>query len=199
MVTQMEEGPMTPKRKGREAAAPAQSRTVLAEYDASALVGLRTVVQDAVVLIVDAEGEECVHVPNLRGLEAAAAVRRCLVPVKLRGAEIRAMRKIMRLTLAALAERMDAKTAPETISRWETESQPMGGYAEKIFRLLVCDALHMEAPAVDYDGSKIAQLRVVDPWVADPEYRLPELCFQQVRFKERSGPLIEAYAEKQAA
>jgi DNA-binding transcriptional regulator YiaG len=174
-------------------------REILREFDASALVGLRTVVKDVAVLTIDANGEECVHIPNMRGLLAAAAIQRCITPIRLRGSEIRAMRKILKLTLAAMAEQMDAKTAPETLSRWESEAQPMGGFAEKVFRLLVCEALHEEAPAVDYDGSKIAKLRVMDPWAADPEFKLPELCFQQVTFKQQSGVLLEAYVEKRAA
>jgi DNA-binding transcriptional regulator YiaG len=187
------------KKNNDGAGAAASLGEILEEYDASAIVGLRTVVKDVAVLTIDANGEECVHIPNMRGLLAAAAIQRCITPIRLRGSEIRAMRKIMRLTLAAMAEQMDAKTAPETLSRWESEAQPMGGFAEKVFRLLVCEALHEEAPAVDYDGSKIAQLRLIDPWAADPDFALPELCFQQVTFKQQSGVLLEAYVEKRAA
>ena len=172
---------------------------VVAEYDATALVGLRVVVRDAAIVYTDLEGEEVISVPNLRGLQASAAVARCLTPIKLRGWELRAMRKIMRLTLGGLAERLDAKTASETISRWESESQPIGGYAEKVIRLLVCDALHKEAAGVGYDGSKIAQLRVLDPWMADKSFELAPLEFCTVKLKEESGDLVDTWDVNRAA
>jgi DNA-binding transcriptional regulator YiaG len=181
-------------------AAPSPERQVVDEFDATALVGLKVKVCKAARVYQDDDGETVYNVPNLRGLQAASAVARCLMPIKLRGAELRAMRKLMRLTLAGLAERLDAKTAPETISRWESEAQPMGGYAEKVFRLLVCDALHKEAPGIGYDGSKIAQLRVLDPWLMDKSFEVPYLKFQIVKVKEgASGNIVDAWDAKMAA
>jgi hypothetical protein len=37
------------------------------------------------------------------------------------------MRKIMDLTLAELDKKLDERTATETVSRWASEAQPMGG------------------------------------------------------------------------
>jgi DNA-binding transcriptional regulator YiaG len=119
----------------------------LDRYDASALIGLRTIVRDAAIERVDEDGVHSVELPKMRELAASAAVARCLTPIRLRGAEIKAMRKIMGLTLAELAKELDERTAPETVSRWESEAQPMGGYLEKLLRLLVCKALRRERPA----------------------------------------------------
>jgi DNA-binding transcriptional regulator YiaG len=170
----------------------------LEDYDASALVGLHTIVCDAAIERVDTSGERTVEVPKLRELSASAAVSRCLMPIRLRGAEIKAMRKIMRLTLGDLAKRLDDRTAPETISRWESEAQPMGGYAEKILRLLVCEELKKEAPGIDYDGSKIAHLKVVDPWRADSNYKAPPVTLTYMPMRV-DHTVIEAWNEKKAA
>src|SRR5690348_4522621 len=72
----------------------------LETYDATAHVGLRTVVCGAAIERVDEEGETTIELPKSRELRAAAAVARCLMPDKLQGSEIKAMRKIMGLTLA---------------------------------------------------------------------------------------------------
>lgn len=167
---------------------------ILDRFDATKVVGLRVYVENAAVQEKDATGEITVEIPQLKGLLASAAVSRCLMPIRLRGHEIRAIRKIAGLTLAKLAERMDTKAAPETISRWETGSQPIGGYAEKVLRLLICEALHGDAQGVSYDASIIANLRVLDPWITNKNYEVPYLEFQLVKMKEReSGSVVDAW------
>ena len=130
---------------------------------------------------------------------ASVAVVRCLTPIKLRGSELKAIRKILGLTLAELATSLDERTAPETISRWESEAQPMGGYAEKLLRLMVCEALHKHAPGIAYNASMIANLKVRDPWRADPDYKVPCVELHLVHMKEESGSIIDAWNEKMAA
>lgn len=174
--------------------------SVLATYDATAIVGLKTIVCNAAIRRVDDDGEETIEMPKQRELLASAAVTRCLVPIRLRGSEIKAMRKIMKLTMAELAKKLDDRTAPETVSRWEADTQPMGGYAEKILRLLVCETLKGEAPGVEYNGSMIAQLRLIDPGRIDPNYEAPTVCLKLISLKEeKSGHIIEAWNAKQAA
>jgi DNA-binding transcriptional regulator YiaG len=164
---------------------------VLEEYDATQLVGLRTIVCGAAILH---DEEDCaVEVPRLRNLLAAAAVARCLMPIRLRGHEVKAIRKIMRCTLTELAKKMDERAAPETVSRWESDAQLMGGYAEKILRLVACEALTAEAPGVEYAASMIANLIVIDPWKADAGFEVPPIVLSMVRIKERSGSIIDAY------
>jgi len=167
-------------------------RQLLEEYDATILVGLRTIVRNAAIEYTD--GDKTIEVPKLRELMASAAVVRCLMPIRLRGAEMKAMRKIMRMTLADLAKKLDERTAVETVSRWESEAQPMGGYVEKLLRLQVCEALKGEAPGIAYDGSMIANLQVIDPWKADPNYAVPAIVLELVKIKQQSGPVIEAWA-----
>ncbi|RYC29383.1 DUF1870 family protein [Lichenibacterium minor] len=137
--------------------------------------------------------EDTVELPKLQELMAAAAIARCLMPERLRGHEIKAMRKILRMTLAELADGMDSKTAVETVSRWESDAQPMGGYAEKVLRLLVCERLHEKAPGIAYDGAMISALKQIDPWRADPNYDLPAIEIELMLLKQ-NGHVEEAWA-----
>lgn len=168
-------------------------------YDATSHVGLRTIVCNAAIERIDAEGEETIELPKQRELRASAAVVRCLIPDKLQGWEIKAMRKIMGLTLAELAKKLDERTAPETVSRWEADTQPMGGYAEKVLRLLVCESLSKEAPGIEYNGTMLADLRVQDPWKINPEYQVPPVVLHLIQLKEQSGSIIETWNDRRAA
>jgi DNA-binding transcriptional regulator YiaG len=171
----------------------------LDEYDATALVGLKIVVHGAALERIDESGEASVELPKLRELMATAAVVRCLVPIRLRGSEIKAMRKILGWTLAELAKKLGDRTAPETVSRWENEVQPMGGFAEKLLRLLVCEELSKDAHGVGYHAAMIANLKVTDPWRGNPDYALPPLHLELMRMKETSGSIIETWDAKMAA
>jgi DNA-binding transcriptional regulator YiaG len=168
-------------------------------YDATVFVGLRTIVMDAAIERIEDDGEATIELPKPHELVAAAAIERCLIPVKLRGTEVKVMRKIMKMTLSDLAEKLDGKTAAETVSRWESEAQPMGGYAEKVFRLVVCETLKEHAPGIDYTASMIANLNVLDPWRSDPDYQVPAVELSLVRLKECSGSIIEAWNAKKVA
>lgn len=176
-----------------------RAERTLAMYDATVFVGLRTVVYDAAIERIEDDGETTVELPKLPELLASAAVSRCLLPVRLRGPEIKAMRRIMKLTLADMAKRLDEKTATETVSRWESESQPMGGYAEKLLRLLVCEEVRENAPGIEYNASMIANLKVRDPWRTDPSYEIPPVELWLLPLKERTGTIIEAWNEKKVA
>jgi DNA-binding transcriptional regulator YiaG len=169
-------------------------------YDATPLIGLCTIVHNGAIRHVDEQGEESIEIPKMRELAASAAVARCLMPVRLRGAEMKAMRKIMGMTIQDLAKNLDERTAPETISRWETEAQAMGGYVEKLLRLLVCETLCEAAPGVPYEAKKIAYLKVLDPWRGREAFEVPAVEFSLVRLREKEGaPLIDAWDLKMAA
>jgi hypothetical protein len=88
--------------RGDEPRGPTEQK--LEVYDATALVGLRTIVCGAAIERTNEDGEKTVELPKLPELLAAAAISRCLTPARLRGTEIRALRKIMRLTLNDLVD-----------------------------------------------------------------------------------------------
>jgi DNA-binding transcriptional regulator YiaG len=173
------------------------STRILPVYDASVEVGLCVHVHNAATERTDEGGEVTVELPKLVELLAAAAVARCLMPIKLRGSEIKAMRKIMGMTLADLAGRLDERTAPETVSRWESEAQPMGGYAERLLRLLVCEKLQKQAPGIEYNASMIADLRV--PGRLDPTSEPPCVQLWLIHLKEESGAIIDAWNDAKKA
>lgn len=75
----------------------------------------------------------------------------------------------------------------------------MGGYAEKILRLLVCESLKSESPGIEYNGSMIAHLNVKDPWRADQHYVVPNVVLTLIQMKEQSGSIIETWNAKKAA
>lgn len=182
-----------------EAVKEAITERTLEIYDATAHVGLRTLVCNAAIERVDESGEETIELPKQKELRASAAVVRCLMSEKLQGWEIKAMRKIMGLTLAEMAKKLDERTAPETVSRWEADAQPMGGYADKVLRLLVCETLSKEAPGIEYSGTMLAELRVRDPWKADSDYQMQPVVLHLIQLKEQSGSIIETWNDRRAA
>jgi len=177
----------------------AERRQTLEMHDVSDLIGLRVIVANAVQEVIDDDNETSVEVPDIESLSAAAAVVRCLTPIRLLGAELRAIRKIAGWTAAELAAKMGEKTSWETISRWENEKQPMGGYAEKVFRLVVCEALKEEARGVGYEAGAIAKLIVIDPWRTDQEFRVPPMVFDRVKVRENRAMVNLWEPEQKAA
>ncbi|MGN6147479.1 MAG: helix-turn-helix domain-containing protein [Rhizomicrobium sp.] len=167
-------------------------------YDATVHVGLRTIIHNAAIQRTEGD-EETIEVPKQRELRASVAVARCLMPIKLRGHEIKAMRKILGQTMEEFAKSLDERTAAQTVSRWESDAQPMGGYAEKMLRLYVCEELQSEAPGIEYNAKMISHLKVMDPWLVNAEYEVPAIELKMIELKEQSGTIIEAWNNKKAA
>ena len=159
---------------------------IIEAYDATALIGLKVIVRHAAIETGCGE-DATIELPKLDELMATVAVTRCLMPERLRGWEVKAMRKIMRMTLADMAQKLDEKTAIETVSRWENDAQPMGGYAEKVLRLLVCDTLSEKAPGVSYSDGMISRLKQIDPWRVRPDYELPPIEVGLVKIVSKTG------------
>lgn len=178
---------------------PPEERRIIELYDASPLIGLRVTIVRAAIETTDEAGEKYIEMPNIETAAAASAVVRCLMPIRLRGSEIRAIRKITGLTAKELAARMDTNTSPETISRWENERQPMGGYAEKVFRLVICEHLSKEAPGIEYKDGAIARLNVVDPWKTDASYQVPPITLECVRMLSSSHDIVQAWGTEHVA
>lgn len=108
-------------------------------------------------------GEETVTIPDVEGLIAAAAVYRCTVPIRLNGAEIKFLRKSIEMSAKELAKILDSR--PETVSRWETDKEPIKASNEKLLRLLVGNLLkggeHDAAPAIDFDEQEIINMNII--------------------------------------
>lgn len=167
----------------------------LAEYDASDLIGINTIIRNAAIEITEDDGDISIEIPNIETASVAAAMSRCLMPVRILAHELRTIRHIVGMTAAELGRAMDPKTSPETVSRWENGKQPMGGYAEKVFRLIVCERLKEHAPGVDYTDGAIAKLKVMDPWRAKPDYKVPPVVLERVRVRSDHRETVSAWAE----
>jgi DNA-binding transcriptional regulator YiaG len=172
----------------------AQTPNTHAEHDVSDLIGLKVVVINAAIEVTDKDGETTIQVPNIEKASAAAALARCLMPVRLRGHELKAIRRIAGMTASQLSESMDGASI-ETVSRWENEKQAIGGYAEKVFRLVMCERLREKAPAISYEDGMIARLKVVDPWRENPNYEIPAIQIERVRMKIDHS-LIDAWGSE---
>jgi DNA-binding transcriptional regulator YiaG len=173
----------------------------LERYDASALIGLPVIVVNGAKEITetgdDGEPETYVHIHQMEELAAAAAMARCLMPHRLRGCEIRAVRKILGLTARELSDAMGENTAVETISRWEAETVVPGGYAEKLLRLTVCEALKEKARGVEYDPQKLIRTHMIECDRTKPN-TAPKMVFKRVLVKS-DKKLDDSWTELKAA
>jgi len=68
----------------------------------------------------------------MQGLIYAAAVSRVMNEQKLKGRDIRFLRKALDLPSKELADRLEV--AQETMSRWENDKAPIGPENEKLLR-----------------------------------------------------------------
>jgi hypothetical protein len=156
-------------------------------------------VHNGAIESIDERGGVRIDLPNLDELRAAVATLRCLLPIKLRGREIRAIRRFMGLRPSELLEKLGEQAPSELLSRWESEELPLDELTEKTLRQVACKELGSKAPHLECDISKIAEFRIVDPWRGDPSYELPPIVVNWVQVKGESGSLSGAWNDKWAA
>lgn len=80
-------------------------------------------------------GEVVVSIPRISELHKVLSFAVASKPSRLEGAEIRFLRKYLGWSGVQFANIMGV--APETVSRWENDSTPMGQTAERMIRLMV--------------------------------------------------------------
>jgi len=80
-------------------------------------------------------GEHEVAIPAIEQLHESLAMELIAEPGRLRGAEIRFLRKYLGLSGAEFARRIGVD--PATVSRWENDKDKMGGQADRLLRLMV--------------------------------------------------------------
>jgi DNA-binding XRE family transcriptional regulator len=119
---------------------------------------------------------EMVSIPDLDDLGNATAISRALNPMRLRGREVKFLRRVLDMTQVEFAKAMDL--APETVSRWENDVKGVGGACEKLARHNACALLSKVARGRPYDPADIARMELVEP----PEgYVLPPIEMVRVR------------------
>jgi DNA-binding transcriptional regulator YiaG len=84
------------------------------------LMGVRALLIES-AFEVEHDGTKGIVVPDVNGLQIAAAVARAIVPAKLTGKEIRFLRKAIGMRAADLARFLDVTA--ETMSRWENDRE----------------------------------------------------------------------------
>jgi putative transcriptional regulator len=102
-------------------------------------------------------GHEEVAIPLLDALHREIALALASRPEKLRGAELRFLRKYLGFSGVDFAPIMGV--TPETLSRWENEKEPMGATAERLARVLV----QRGAPVEEYPLERLADVGRTSP------------------------------------
>ena len=142
---------------------------------------------------------EVITIPDVKGLVAAAAVARVMLPTKLNGSEIKFLRKAAGLSAKDFAKTISVR--PETLSRWENDGVQQIGYSEeKIFRILIGDRLKNDpqseghALAIDYDHMAIVKM-AISP--IRPSENTPLLKFERINMKVENKKPQELWDESE--
>jgi putative zinc finger/helix-turn-helix YgiT family protein len=110
-------------------------------------------------------GEQEIGIPYLEGLLSTLAETLAAGKARLKGAEVRFLRKHLELSGCEFAAVMGVE--PETVSRWENDRQPISKTAERLLRLIV----RVHGPRRKQDVSFLRAL------ASKPAKRPPRLSF----------------------
>jgi DNA-binding transcriptional regulator YiaG len=136
---------------------------------------------------------EMVAIPDMDGLAYATVISRALNPVRLRGPEVKFVRRALDMTQVEFASAMDL--TPETVSRWETNARGVGGACEKLTRHNACALLSKIARGRPYDPEVIAKMEFVEL----PEGRnLPPIEMVRVRVTDHDAVDGDGWGEMAA-
>ncbi len=97
-------------------------------------------------------GETEVAIPHIEALHRAIAAVLVQKRARLAPEEIRYLRKYLGWLGVDFAAHMGV--TPETVSRWERSTTPMGGQADRLLRLLVVNL----APGQEYSADRLTAL-----------------------------------------
>ncbi len=127
--------------------------------------------------ICDDDGD--VHITHHDKLMAAAAVYRCTLPRRLNGKEMRFIRKAMNKSATDWADHLSIDKS--TLSRWESNKQPMSVNAEKLLRLTALAFLSPDTPGIEIDSKKISLMKYEGFATAD---EFPEMRFVLYKYRK---------------
>jgi len=135
---------------------------------------------NAVLSEPDDTGEEYITIPDLDGLHIAAAIGRLRIPLALRGKGIRFLRKVVGKSGAEMADALGI--APETLSRYENDKQPIEEAKDRLLRLTVAIELlsgtesSARIPAVQFHFRELRDMDIT-PVAAVNKKKTPGLDF----------------------
>jgi len=140
---------------------------------------------------------EAITIPKVAQMVSAAAVLRSTMPQKLRGQEIRAMRKALGLNARQLAQELGVRE--EAVSRWENGRDPIGPASEILLRLAVVDMLGEKTPGISANMSEVRRLKI-EPLAPSARPVIVTLTYGKVRVTRPRIKIVTAWeAYDQAA
>ena len=151
----------------------------LKRHDVSDLIGLHVIVIDSTRAI-NHDGETRYNIPDLKQLEAASAVSRCLMPTRFRGHELKALRHIAKLSFEDLATNLTDPTFCDAATSLENSGLRMTPLAEIAIRRIIGDLLYKKAPSIKYEAAFVDKILPSDPWASDPQYQISPLIFEYI-------------------
>lgn len=162
-------------------------KSVITEFDASALVGLSVFIHNGAEqqVVKDLTPgyetlDDVVWINELHELSIAAALLRCFHPTRLTGREIKSIRKICGWNRIKLVERLGVATSEEEVSAWEVNQVRMEEHGEKLFRLSVWEELNWNTPGIQYPVKQMLRLKIEDPFLEAPDTPIPRMDFHRV-------------------
>jgi DNA-binding transcriptional regulator YiaG len=122
--------------------------SILPEYTVDNLgISFKVILVNSVECSVGSEGPE-ISIPDFQGLMKKVAITRAAHPLKLKGGDVRFLRKTLGLKGKDLASRLDI--TPEHLSRCETGEKVLSTSSEKVLRTLVLvEALYVLQKALE--------------------------------------------------
>jgi len=133
---------------------------------------------------------EAITIPKVGELIAAAALLRSTMPQKLRGQEIRALRKALGLNARQLAKELGVRE--EAVSRWENGRDPIGPASEILLRLAVVDLLGEKAPGISANMSDVRRLKI-EPTAPSAQPVIITLTYGKVRVTRPRTAVVNAW------
>lgn len=129
------------------------NRSVLPEYTVDNLgTSFKVVLVNSAQRTMGENGPE-VFIPDFQGLVKRIAITRAAHPLKLRGQDIRFLRKTLGLKSRDLAEKLDV--SPEHLSRCESGEKILSSNSEKVLRTLVLlEAVFVLQKAIEDHGQR---------------------------------------------
>lgn len=122
-----------------------------------------------------------VAIPDSEEMAAAVALSLCFMPIRLLGAEVRFIRRVLGMTGQELAAAVEMDSA--TLSRWENGKQDVGGWADKAVRMAAVLKLQDRAPGSSLRPEDVVTLRLAP---RPPEMH-PTIEVRRVRSEEAAA------------
>lgn len=163
------------------------SEVLLPEYRSEAL-GIPVILKDAVREFTCTHcGAKRLRLPRAEALGKMLAMVRVHIPVGLTGAELRFLRKTLNMTQKEFSEQIIPGADTSTLSRWENDTQGMGGFSEMVIRQNTAAVLADQIEGVKYDPKFTVGMKI---YSGDA----PEISLRRIIVRRGHGS-FESWAE----